>query len=166
MAIREFAGGARRTALSGDITAASTNIVVSDATGYPTGATGPFVVAFELGVAAEEKVLIASRSGNTLTVAASGRGYDGTTAATHQSGTNVDHVLTAIDLREANTHVNDTTGDPHPQYIGPTEQAYDSARLGGVAAPNYYTISQSNAAYQSKVDAQQDFTRHFLFQGV
>lgn len=132
---REYAGGAKRTQLVGDITAASTTFTVTDATGWPTGATGAFAIAFELGVAGEEKVLVQSRSGNTLTVAAGGRGYDGTTAASHQSGANVDHVITAIDIREA-TSVTTTEG-----------VAYDSARLGGVAAPLYSTTAQANAAY-------------------
>jgi hypothetical protein len=110
--LREYAGAAKRTALSGDITDASTNITVADATGYPTGATAPFVIAFSLGQAVEEKVLIASRSGNTLTVAAGGRGFDGTTAAAHSAGATVDHVLVAIDIRETNAHVYGT-GQAH-----------------------------------------------------
>lgn len=106
MSIREYAGAAKRTTLVGDITAASATLTVTDATGYPTGASGPFAIAFQLGVAAEEKVLIQSRSGNTLTVATGGRGYDGTSASAHSSGSTVDHVLTAIDIREANAFVN------------------------------------------------------------
>lgn len=121
MAVRSYAGAAKRTNLAGDITATSTNILVVDATGYPTGVDGPFAIALALGNAAEEKILIASRSGNTLTVATGGRGYDGTTSAEHRTGVTVDHVLTATDVREANAHVNDTTGDPHPQYLTPTE---------------------------------------------
>lgn len=140
---REYAGGAKRTKLVGDITAASTTFTVTDATGWPTGAVGPFAIAFELGVAGEEKVLIASRSGNTLTVAASGRGYDGTTAASHQSGANVDHVITAIDIREA-TSVTTTEG-----------VAFDSARLGGVSAPLYSTTAQNNAAYVVRAEAKE-----------
>jgi hypothetical protein len=120
MALREYAGGAKRTTLAAAITAASTTITVTDATGYPTGATGPFAIALDVGLAGEEKVLIASRSGNTLTVASGGRGYDNTSAAAHASAT-VDHVITAVDVREANGHVNDTTGDPHPQYLTATE---------------------------------------------
>lgn len=107
MAIREYAGAAKRTALSGDITAASTTITVADATGYPTGATGPFAIALSQGQAAEEKILVTSRSGNTLTI--NTRGYDGTTASNHSSGATIDHVLTAIDVREANEHINKTT---------------------------------------------------------
>jgi hypothetical protein len=104
MGLREYAGGAKRTSLVGDVTAGSTTLTVSDATGYPTGATGPFAIALSLGDAGEEKVLVASRSGNTLTV--NTRGYDGTTAAAHASGSTVDHVLTATDIREANEFIN------------------------------------------------------------
>lgn len=134
---REYAGGAKRTQLVGDITAASTTFTVADATSWPTGAVGPFAIALNLGRAGEEKVLVQSRSGNTLTVATGGRGYDGTTAATHQSGADVDHVLTAIDIREA-TSVTTAEGT-----------AYNSARLGGISAPLYLLTSDANAAYPS-----------------
>jgi hypothetical protein len=113
--LREYAGAAKSTTLVGDITAGSAVITVADATGYPTGATGPFAIAMALGDAEEEKILILNRSGNTMNVHT--RGYDGTSASAHSSGTTVDHVLTAIDVREANEHVNDSTGDPHPQYL-------------------------------------------------
>lgn len=139
MALREYAGAAKRTAISGDITAASTTITVADATGYPTGATGPFAIALALGQAAEEKVLITSRSGNTLTVHT--RGYDGTSASSHSSGAPVDHVLTAIDIREANSVTTDHG------------QAYDSARLGGMSAPLYLLTSDANTAYATKAEA-------------
>jgi hypothetical protein len=119
MSLREYAGAAKSTTLVGDITAGSAVITVADATGYPTGATGPFAIAMALGDAEEEKILILNRSGNTLNVHT--RGYDGTSASAHSSGTTVDHVLTAIDVREANEHVNDSTGDPHPQYLTEAE---------------------------------------------
>lgn len=135
---REYAGGAKRTQLVGDITAASTTFTVADATSWPTGAVGPFAIALNLGRAGEEKVLVQSRSGNTLTVATGGRGYDGTTAATHQSGADVDHVLTAIDIREA-TSVTTAEGT-----------AFNSARLGGISAPLYLLTSDANAAYVAK----------------
>lgn len=134
MPVRSYAGAAKRTTLAGDITATSTNIGVVDATGYPTGVDGPFAIALALGNAAEEKILIASRSGGTLTVATGGRGYDGTTAAEHRTGVSVDHVLTAVDVREANAHVN------------------DAAAHGGISA------ADANAAYLAKTlaDAKGD----------
>lgn len=104
--LRDYAGAAKRTALASGINATDMTISLADATGYPTGAAGPFAIALDLGVAAEEKVLIASRSGNTLTVETGGRGYDGTTAAAHGSGASADHVLTATDIREANAFIN------------------------------------------------------------
>lgn len=151
MALREYAGAAKRTALSGDITAASTTISVADATGYPTGATGPFAIALSLGTAAEEKVLITSRSGNTLTVDT--RGYDGTTAAAHSSGSNVDHVLTATDIREANAHINATSG-------AHAATAISFAPAGGVAATTVQAaieevVSDANAAYVVRSEVKQ-----------
>lgn len=114
MALREYSGNARTTTLAGGITDAATSIAVADGTGYPTGTTGPFVITIGAGTAAEEKVLVATRAGNTLTV--SSRGWDGTTASAHDNATAVMHTFSATDAREANQHVNDTTGDPHPQY--------------------------------------------------
>lgn len=161
MATREYAGAAKRTAITGDITAASTTITVTDATGYPTGATGPFAIALELGAAAEEKVLVASRSGNTLTVDT--RGYDGTTAAAHSSGATVDHVLTAIDIREANTHINKAANAHDATAISFTAAAGITAT--SVQAAIEEVVSDASAAYVEKaavtsarVDASQTTT--------
>lgn len=111
------------TALSGGIGAADLSFNVQDATGYPTGgASGPFYVTLARGAADEEKILCDSRSGLTFTVNATGRGADGTVATSHAaSSTTVEHTITKTDLDEANAHVNDTTGDPHPQYLTPAE---------------------------------------------
>lgn len=148
MALREFKGGAKRTTLAAAITAASTTITVADATGYPTGATGPFAIALDVGLAGEEKVLIASRSGNTLTVAT--RGYDDTSASAHASAT-VDHIITATDIREANAHVNDTTTDVHPQYLTMAEGNAAYAPKAGKGVANYQAVAQTIAASTSVV---------------
>lgn len=116
MAVRSYSGNAKTSAVSGTIAAAVTSIELADATGYPTGNDGPFVIAIDVGLANEEKVLVATRTGNTLTVASGGRGWDGTTAADHAAGAAVMHTFSATDAREANGHINDTTGNPHPQY--------------------------------------------------
>lgn len=110
MALREFSGNARQTTLVGDITSSSTTFTVVDATGYPTGSTAPFVVVLNRGVATEEKILVASRNANTFTV--SSRGFDSTTASAHLNGVQVEHVLDATSIREANTHAN-ATGVAH-----------------------------------------------------
>ncbi len=120
MTAREYSGAAKRTTLVGDLTATSTTAQLADGTGYPTGASAPFVVTFDLGLPGEEKVL-ATRSGNSLTLTQ--RGFDGTTAALHGNGSTVDHTFSATDAREANQHVNAITSatDPHPQYVNTAE---------------------------------------------
>ena len=108
------------TVLSGGIGALDLTFTVQDATGYPTGAAGPFYVTLARGAAGEEKVLCDSRSGLTFTVNATGRGADGTVATSHAaSSTTVEHTITKTDVDEANAHVNQTAeGDsPHPQYM-------------------------------------------------
>lgn len=104
--LKEFAGGAKRTTLNVDIAATTTTFDVVNAIGYPDGVTAPFVIAIGLGTASEEKILVASRTGNTFTVATGGRGYDGTTAAAHNRPASVDHVLDADTVREVNQFVN------------------------------------------------------------
>jgi len=99
---KEYAGAAADTTLSTGINNADTTITVAAAAGWPTGAAGPFAIVIDAGTASEEKVLIASRTTTTLTVASSGRGYDSTTATSHSSGATVKHCLTAVDFDEAN----------------------------------------------------------------
>lgn len=124
---REYSGAAKPTVLSGTISAGALTINVVDAVGFPTGASAPFVVTIDAGLASEEKILVGTRTGNTFSGVT--RGYDGTTAYDHANQARVEHTLSAIDMREANDHVNDRTGDPHPQYLTPTEGAalYSSA---------------------------------------
>jgi hypothetical protein len=127
MTIREYVGNAKATALTGQLTVDATAINVLDGTGYPTGSVGPFVITISPGLAAEEKVLCIGRVGNTLNADPAGRGYDGTRASEHGNAAAVLHTYSATDAREANAHVNDTTGDPHPQYL--TDAAAASAYL-------------------------------------
>lgn len=89
-----FYGAVPRTSLSTTINASATSIIVADATGWPT--TGPFDIILERNVN-EEVVRIASRTGNVLTVAVGGRGFDSTTAVAHTAATTcyVEHVLSA-----------------------------------------------------------------------
>jgi hypothetical protein len=97
---KEYAGASAATTLSGSISNVSATIACVDASTFPTGSTAPFVVAIDRGTASEEKVLITSRTGNSLTVTT--RGYDGTTAASHASGATIEHVLDAVSFTDAN----------------------------------------------------------------
>jgi len=97
---REFSGAVLRTSLSANISNSASSITVVDGSTYPSG-NNPFVIVIDRGNSSEEKVLISSRASNTLTVEE--RGYDGTTANAHTSGSFVDHVLDAAVIQDMNT---------------------------------------------------------------
>lgn len=101
---REHAGGAAPTALASTLAFAGTTISVNNGTGWPTGAVGDFVVTLARGTTNEERVLCESRTGNVLTVKTSGRGWDGTTAREHASGTVVEHTWSTTEADEASAH--------------------------------------------------------------
>lgn len=94
---KEFDGGVVRTTTSGTIAAGATTITLTDGSTFP--ATN-FVIVIDRGLATEEKVLVASRSTNTLTVTQ--RGYDGSTGIEHSSGAYVEHVVDAYVIDQAN----------------------------------------------------------------
>lgn len=107
---RSFAGAAVSTTLGAGINAAAMSFTIASATGWPDGSSGDFFVVVDRGGAAEEKIRCASRSGTTVTVATSGRGADGTSAASHSSGESVEHSFSAVDANEANKAVAETVG--------------------------------------------------------
>lgn len=127
---RSYSGNAPPTTLTADIDnqASTVTIPVTSVTGYPAGGVaGPFYIVIDRGSATEEKVLIESVSGLNMTaVAAVGRGADDTTRSSHLAGAPVEHVLTAVDLDEANDHVADTTNDDHTQYFNTARHAATS----------------------------------------
>ncbi len=86
-----FSNVAADTSLNGGITAAATTLTVVSSTGYPTV---PFNIQIE-----SEIVRVAAASGNDFTSLT--RGYDGTTAAVHNSGVSVQHVVVAEDMTTA-----------------------------------------------------------------
>lgn len=105
MARREYKGAATPTTLSASITNSATSLTITDATNWPTGS---FSLVIDPGLAGEEKILAASRSGTTVTLTT--RGYDNTSASSHTSGAVIYPVPTAIDFDEANSHVNSSSG--------------------------------------------------------
>lgn len=111
---RQFKGNTKPTALATGIAVGATTLTLVDATNYPDGSIGPFVLTLDLGQAGEEKVLATSRTGNTISGLT--RGYDGTSAGAHSAGAPAAHTISAVDLDEANAHVN-ATGDVHSQYL-------------------------------------------------
>lgn len=100
MGLRYYAN-APATTLASSCTNVSTTIVVTATTGFPV--SYPFTLILDRGLASEEVVSVTGAAGTTLTVT---RGYDSTTGFAHSAGASVSHGISAIEPREANTHVN------------------------------------------------------------
>jgi hypothetical protein len=112
---RQYAGGAKPTTLSGSLGGSTADLSISgvDFSNYPDGSVGPFYIVIDRGQVTEEKILCVSRTGNTISVyntgLTNGRGNDGTSVVAHTVGATVEHVFTATDADEANSHVNNVT---------------------------------------------------------
>lgn len=113
---REYKGAAASSVLTAALggSASDLEIICNDLTNWPTGlGSRPFFVVVDRGKVNEEKILCASRAGNTLTVYAdgitNGRGSDDTSISTHGINAVIEHVFTALDADEANGHVNATS---------------------------------------------------------
>ena len=108
MARREYQGASVPTTITSSITNSATSLTLTASTNWPTGS---FSAVIDPGLAGEEKILCTSRSGATVTITT--RGYDGTTAASHNAGATIYPVPTAVDFDEANALVNipTTKGD-------------------------------------------------------
>lgn len=167
---KSFTGGAAPTTLAGNISAGDTSITVADGSTYPTGATNPFVIVINRGTSTEEKVLIASRTNNVLTVDT--RGYDDGTDQNHTLGETVEHVLDASTVDQANRYVNlqTTKGDlvvhdgtnPNAVNVGTNGDvlAADSTATNGVAWTNRLTTAESeiDTLQSDMTTAQSDIT--------
>ena len=98
---RSYAGAAPACTLTNSITAGDTSaLLTGDVTNWTTTASGPFFMVIDPGLSTEEKVLVGSRTGSSLSSIT--RGMDGTTAASHSAGASCYPVFTAIDADEAN----------------------------------------------------------------
>jgi len=104
MAVRNYSSVAPETTLQSGINNVSTVILVASTTGFPAA---PFTLALDYGAPIEELVDVTAVAGLSLTVT---RAVDGTSAVAHSSGAKVRHVSSARDFREANLHVNASSG--------------------------------------------------------
>ncbi|MEU8317088.1 hypothetical protein AB0C33_01855 [Nonomuraea sp. NPDC048881] len=95
---------ARETTLSVAINASATTISVDTPVGYP--ATTPFVIIVDLGTSSEEIMLVTAVAGANWTV---DRGYDNSTALSHDIGAKIVHGVAASEIDDANAHINATT---------------------------------------------------------
>lgn len=112
---KSFVGAAPLARLVAVLTGTPATFTVDNASGFPTGANGPFPIVLDRTTPTEEKVLCSSLGGNTFTVQT--RGWDGTATSDHGSGTTVEHCIDADTIQEANSHVNNDARDDHSQYF-------------------------------------------------
>ena len=109
MPVRRFSNLALPLAIVSTINAAAVTIDVSSTTGYPEV---PFLLTIERGTVDEEVMLCTAKTATTFTVT---RGYDDTTAVSHDGGVFVEHTTAAIDFREAGiARVTTTERDAFP----------------------------------------------------
>ena len=98
---RSYAGAAPACTLTNSITSVDTSaLLTGDVTNWTTTASGAFFMVIDPGLSTEEKVLVGSRSGSSLSSIT--RGQDGTTAASHAAGATCYPVFTAVDADQAN----------------------------------------------------------------
>jgi hypothetical protein len=141
---KQYAGGAATTTLSALLSNSALSFTIASATGWPDGSVGKFVVEVDPGTGTAEKILCDSRSGTSVTVNASGRGYDGTVAIQHANGATVKHVWDAASPTDFARHIYVTTDDDHTQYA---KKATVSApgdvllRRASVTGASYSTVS-------------------------
>lgn len=128
----EHSGAAVTASLAGSLSDSDMSFAINTTSGWPTGATGPFVVVIDPGLSSEEKIKCASRSGTTVMVAVGGRGFDDTSPQAHNVSAVVRHSLSAFELDILNAHAALPTRDDHLQY-----QHNDNARV--VTADHTYT---------------------------
>ena len=111
MTTRKYSSRSQQTTLSGALTSSATTTTVvsgsSLAGGITISAGELFTVVIDPDTALEEIVDVSAISGNTLTIV---RGIDGSTGVAHSAGAIVRHMAIGRDYREANTHIESTTG--------------------------------------------------------
>ena len=111
MTTRKYTSRSQQTTLSSAVTSGATVIPVVAATtllGGATVSTGQtFTVVIDPDTALEEVIDVTAVSGSNLTVT---RAIDGSSAQDHAAGAVIRHMIIGRDLREANTHIESTSG--------------------------------------------------------
>lgn len=158
MTRRSYAGAAVETTTTGSVAGSgAVTVAIASSTGWPDGSGGKFAIVVDPGQASEEKMLVTSRSGLNLTVASGDRGYDGTSAQAHSSGAVVYLTVTAVDLDEANAHVNGTSGSHAATAISNTP-AGNIAATTVQAAINELDTEKAAASHTQASSTITDFT--------
>jgi hypothetical protein len=105
MPARNYTSVLDAKSLSLTMNSSVTTMQLNNLTGIPSY---PFTMVIEPDTANEEIVTVSAlSSGTTLTIV---RGQDGTTAVSHDSGSEVRHMITARDLQEPQNHIYSSAG--------------------------------------------------------
>jgi len=111
MTTRKYSSRSQQTTLASALTSSGTSASVVSGTSLLGGATvsagETFTVVIDPDTALEEIVDITAVSTNTLTIV---RGRDGSTGVAHSAGAAVRHMAIGRDYREANTHIEASSG--------------------------------------------------------
>ena len=111
MTTRKYSSRSQQTTLTGALTSSGTSATVVSGSALLGGVTisagETFTVVIDPDTALEEIVDVTAVSTNTLTIV---RGIDGSSGQAHSAGAVVRHMAIGRDYREANTHVEATTG--------------------------------------------------------
>jgi hypothetical protein len=111
MPTRKYSSRSQQTTLTAALTSSATSVVVVSGSALLGGTTvsagETFTVVIDPDTALEEIVDVTAVSTNTLTVV---RGIDGSSGQAHSAGAAVRHMAVGRDYREANTHIEATTG--------------------------------------------------------
>jgi hypothetical protein len=145
---RSYVGAAPACTLTNSITAGDTTaLLTGTVTEWNNTANGPFFMVIDPGLVTEEKVLVGSRTGSSLSSMT--RGVDGTTAASHAAGATCYPVFTATDANEANefTSTMTTRGD-----LLTLDSSADPARIA-IGTSGYVLTSDGTDAAWAELPA-------------
>ena len=111
MTTRKYSSRSQQTTLTGALSSSGTSATVVSGSALLGGVTisagETFTVVIDPDTALEEIVDVTAVSTNTLTIT---RGVDGSSGQAHSAGAVVRHMAIGRDYREANTHIEATTG--------------------------------------------------------
>ena len=111
MTTRKYSSRSQQTTLTAGINASDTSVTVVSGTALLGGVTisggQTFTVVIDPDTAIEEIVDVTAVSTNTLTIT---RGIDGSSGQAHSAGAVIRHMAIGRDLREANTHIEASSG--------------------------------------------------------
>ena len=111
MTTRKYSSRSQQTTLSAALTSSGTTAIVVSGTSLLGGVTVSageiFTVVIDPDTALEEIVDVTAVSTNTLTIV---RGRDGSSGVAHSAGAAVRHMAIGRDYREANTHIEASSG--------------------------------------------------------